>query len=52
MSTKTYTLQANCHYCDGHGYVQLLVGGTETCYSCKGSGKLDDHNDQSNHEYA
>ncbi|MEB3751283.1 hypothetical protein EP10_002124 [Geobacillus icigianus] len=27
-----------CPYCDGHGYVQLLLGGSETCYCCQGTG--------------
>ncbi|MCS1351756.1 YuiA family protein [Mechercharimyces sp. CAU 1602] len=24
--------------CKGDGYVQLLLGGSETCHACKGSG--------------
>lgn len=28
-----------CKYCNGDGYVMLLLGGSETCYACKGSGK-------------
>ncbi|MFC7439717.1 YuiA family protein [Laceyella putida] len=27
-----------CTYCEGDGYVTLLLGGSETCYACKGSG--------------
>ncbi|WP_177168032.1 YuiA family protein [Marininema mesophilum] len=28
-----------CIYCEGRGYYQLLLGGSETCGCCKGSGK-------------
>ncbi|MFS0780332.1 YuiA family protein [Bacillus sp. 1P06AnD] len=28
-----------CDYCEGQGYYQLLLGGTETCLSCEGTGK-------------
>jgi len=31
--------QNACKYCSGNGYVLLLLGGTETCYACKGTGK-------------
>lgn len=34
-----YTQNLNCNYCGGDGYVQLLLGGSETCYACEGSGK-------------
>jgi len=34
MNAKTNT----CEYCSGQGYFQLLLGGSETCYACKGSG--------------
>ncbi|WP_187119464.1 YuiA family protein [Bacillus testis] len=27
-----------CDYCSGHGYTNLLVGGTETCLCCQGTG--------------
>lgn len=27
-----------CLLCNGHGYITLLVGGTETCVHCKGAG--------------
>ncbi|AGT33288.1 hypothetical protein M493_15360 [Geobacillus genomosp. 3] len=27
-----------CSYCGGNGYVQLLLGGSETCYGCQGTG--------------
>ncbi|MFC4411364.1 YuiA family protein [Chungangia koreensis] len=29
----------DCPYCKGKGYVQLRLGGSETCLSCKGAGK-------------
>ncbi|ESU31201.1 hypothetical protein G3A_17640 [Bacillus sp. 17376] len=28
-----------CPYCSGNGYIQLLLGGSETCTCCSGSGK-------------
>ncbi|WP_161497123.1 YuiA family protein [Pradoshia eiseniae] len=28
-----------CSYCAGAGYFQLLLGGSETCSCCSGSGK-------------
>ncbi|WP_371321673.1 YuiA family protein [Robertmurraya korlensis] len=28
-----------CLYCSGKGYFQLLLGGSETCPSCGGTGK-------------
>ena len=28
-----------CAYCSGKGYFQLVLGGSETCNSCQGSGK-------------
>ncbi|MGG3970776.1 YuiA family protein, partial [Geobacillus stearothermophilus] len=28
----------DCVYCGGHGYVQLLLGGSETCCGCQGTG--------------
>ncbi|WP_165979095.1 YuiA family protein [Bacillus sp. 7884-1] len=33
LDTKT------CDYCSGTGYFQLLLGGSETCTCCEGSGK-------------
>ncbi|MDQ0257652.1 DnaJ-class molecular chaperone [Evansella vedderi] len=29
----------DCPYCIGKGYFQLLLGGSETCNSCNGSGR-------------
>ena len=34
-----YTDNKHCDYCSGRGYLQLLLGGTETCIGCNGSGK-------------
>lgn len=31
--------QQECPYCSGNGYFQLILGGSETCPSCNGSGK-------------
>ncbi|WP_172797570.1 YuiA family protein [Bacillus sp. FJAT-27445] len=31
-----------CMYCEGNGYFQLLLGGSETCTCCSGSGKKKD----------
>ncbi|WP_180994092.1 YuiA family protein [Bacillus sp. Marseille-P3661] len=28
-----------CMYCTGQGYFQLLLGGSETCPNCEGTGK-------------
>ncbi|MGG1399880.1 YuiA family protein [Bacillus salipaludis] len=33
LDTKT------CDYCSGNGYFQLLLGGSETCSCCEGTGK-------------
>ncbi|WP_280769389.1 YuiA family protein [Salipaludibacillus daqingensis] len=30
---------SDCPYCTGKGYYQLLLGGSETCYHCQGSGR-------------
>ncbi|MBD1370904.1 YuiA family protein [Hazenella sp. IB182357] len=39
MSTKTLKQAGKCTYCNGEGYVQLLLGGSETCHACHGTGK-------------
>lgn len=31
--------QLECGYCSGNGYLQLLLGGSETCPDCEGTGK-------------
>jgi DnaJ-class molecular chaperone len=32
------TNQEKCPYCKGEGYFQLLLGGTENCPGCGGTG--------------
>ncbi|WP_409302483.1 YuiA family protein [Peribacillus sp. SCS-155] len=32
-----------CAYCSGIGYFQLLLGGSETCTCCGGSGKAEEN---------
>ncbi|MGE6629939.1 YuiA family protein [Bacillus sp. NPDC077027] len=39
MKTQTKEKTASCQYCSGQGYFQLLLGGSETCEECKGTGK-------------
>ncbi|WP_205685207.1 YuiA family protein [Peribacillus acanthi] len=39
MTTMTTTKPSTCNYCSGKGYFQLLLGGSETCTCCGGSGK-------------
>ncbi|WP_198025673.1 YuiA family protein [Bacillus sp. J37] len=39
MSTTTKVETKECPYCDGKGYFQLILGGSETCKSCEGTGK-------------
>ncbi|MFC4545727.1 YuiA family protein [Paenactinomyces guangxiensis] len=41
-----YHKQLKCSYCNGDGYVQLLLGGSETCHACKGTGKKEMEEDQ------
>jgi Family of unknown function (DUF5351) len=38
MAATTYETK-ECDYCSGKGYFQLLLGGSETCTCCNGSGK-------------
>ncbi|TCW40511.1 YuiA family protein [Laceyella sacchari] len=38
MLRSTKSRKDTCKYCEGNGYVTLLLGGSETCYACKGSG--------------
>ncbi|WP_180955212.1 YuiA family protein [Peribacillus deserti] len=33
--------QNECTYCSGKGYFQLLLGGSETCSCCEGSGTVE-----------
>lgn len=40
MKTQTMNRTAQtCLYCEGVGYYQLLLGGSETCAHCNGTGK-------------
>ncbi|MGM0845863.1 MAG: YuiA family protein [Bacillota bacterium] len=39
MRTSIETASKNCDYCSGKGYFQLVLGGSETCPCCSGSGK-------------
>jgi DnaJ-class molecular chaperone len=39
MKTTTVETKQECPYCSGIGYFQLILGGSETCTSCEGSGK-------------
>jgi len=38
MAAKTAD-KNECVYCSGNGYFQLLLGGSETCTSCEGTGQ-------------
>ncbi|KML38796.1 hypothetical protein VL14_16935 [Cytobacillus firmus] len=38
MTAKKYE-NKECMYCSGKGYFQLLLGGSETCSCCGGTGK-------------
>ncbi|WP_226669443.1 YuiA family protein [Metabacillus litoralis] len=38
MNTTTVETK-ECPYCSGKGYFQLMLGGSETCGSCDGTGK-------------
>ncbi|MCK6163480.1 YuiA family protein [Bacillus pumilus] len=39
MNAHTKEKKTTCLYCSGKGYFQLLLGGSETCEECKGTGK-------------
>ncbi|NJP38267.1 YuiA family protein [Alkalicoccus luteus] len=39
MYQRKHTKRTQCPYCSGKGYYQLLLGGTETCPACGGSGR-------------
>ncbi|UCZ52533.1 YuiA family protein [Bacillus shivajii] len=40
MALNKQKLKGNdCEYCTGKGYFQLLLGGSETCDHCHGTGK-------------
>ncbi|WP_179295610.1 YuiA family protein [Bacillus sp. FJAT-45350] len=41
MVFKRATLKkGHCPYCEGRGYFQLMLGGSETCIYCEGKGEL------------
>ncbi|MGO4888945.1 YuiA family protein [Anaerobacillus sp. MEB173] len=40
MTFKNSILKKDdCPYCAGKGYFQLVLGGSETCEKCEGTGK-------------
>jgi DnaJ-class molecular chaperone len=39
MAVKTIDSTKTCDFCDGNGYFQLVLGGSETCPNCEGTGK-------------
>ncbi|MFC4618375.1 YuiA family protein [Camelliibacillus cellulosilyticus] len=39
MKALTDKKKPSCPYCKGKGYFQLLLGGSETCDHCSGTGK-------------
>ncbi|WP_176222164.1 YuiA family protein [Tuberibacillus sp. Marseille-P3662] len=39
MSSQGDRKRNYCPYCEGKGYFQLLLGGSETCDNCSGTGK-------------
>ncbi|WP_335870335.1 YuiA family protein [Bacillus sp. 2205SS5-2] len=39
MAKLISTQTKKCMYCSGKGYFQLILGGSETCPRCGGSGK-------------
>ncbi|EIM10672.1 hypothetical protein UY9_11007 [Bacillus atrophaeus C89] len=41
MNAVTQSASKTCSLCSGKGYIQLLLGGSETCPSCGGTGKAD-----------
>lgn len=41
MAAQKYETK-ECVYCSGKGYFQLLLGGSETCTCCGGTGKKKD----------
>ncbi|WP_162138390.1 YuiA family protein [Neobacillus bataviensis] len=38
MTVKSVDTKS-CEYCSGNGYFQLVLGGSETCACCGGTGK-------------
>jgi DnaJ-class molecular chaperone len=39
MKTTAVETKKKCPYCLGIGYFQLILGGSETCTSCEGTGR-------------
>ncbi|WP_243387717.1 YuiA family protein [Bacillus kexueae] len=39
MKKMTEMAKTQCPYCNGKGYFQLVLGGSETCENCQGTGK-------------
>jgi hypothetical protein len=42
MAESSQITARKCDYCNGEGYFQLLLGGSETCPCCNGSGERED----------
>ncbi|WP_017726406.1 YuiA family protein [Halalkalibacterium ligniniphilum] len=40
MKKGQLVFKVRCPYCNGNGYFQLLLGGSETCDYCRGEGQL------------
>ncbi len=40
----------DCPYCKGLGYFQLLLGGSDTCPSCEGTGKIENKEKENNEQ--
>ncbi|MFC0163091.1 MULTISPECIES: YuiA family protein [Bacillus] len=40
MKSNSKSESKPCIYCSGNGYFQLLLGGSETCNHCKGTGEI------------
>ncbi|EME73013.1 YuiA family protein [Bacillus sonorensis] len=38
-SSSPHHSDSSCTFCSGKGYFQLLLGGSETCSNCRGTGK-------------
>jgi len=43
MTVETIDTTKTCDYCEGKGYFQLVLGGSETCPNCEGTGKNKDN---------
>ncbi|WP_185806946.1 YuiA family protein [Bacillus sp. HMF5848] len=38
MCSRDRNYSERCPYCEGKGYFQLVLGGSETCSCCEGTG--------------